>query len=628
MLIFRGRLRPNIQWNPDGHLEVRFNRPINADGVTLIIKELDTYRDSSNRQISEGSQDDLLATFTGRIRNRRFQTETHNNQSSDASLPTIRIKFEGSDDVYTIPVISEPDEVEGTNWEIVFAVQYPGQEDYTSPVSFIPRARGRLLVVDNTIDDGLRNYEGHANLTRHRFVSCNMEGKIIRGTRSRSSIAHYNAADTTDYPGGFDHRVFTRQAGDFDYVYFNCHGDVELVGLLAGQQYASCMICNDRFRHQRFTTCTRYNACMATNRGYFFYRLRTNNNARIRVTGSITPADLAFTVSLSDREEITGSFVEWEEYEQAFANANTGNPDMTFNLGPPQTCQIVVPNAYEFPSLLAFPTTPLRPDFRMDNLPQDPPSPYLHHSSAEDVPGDPVICFAGEGGPLSTTEVNATPTATPGAPPGAFVSGSCPFTSPPSGLRAIALNRAVDLQWDDVQDAETYTLYWSTTPGVQENTANAIKDIGSASYRHTGLTNGRTYYYRVRARKGGGDLTLDCWGTAGNLSRIKIMYAGCCLTGRKTVFADAALAAGVKFFIGHQVVTADASENLINAFWQRWLGNGAILRNVIHIYNQLTQSNASYRRTRPVIYYRDTANQTQFWRPGETPPDPANIKLE
>lgn len=105
------------------------------------------------------------------------------------------------------------------------------------------------------------------------------------------------------------------------------------------------------------------------------------------------------------------------------------------------------------------------------------------------------------------------------------------------------------------------------------------------------------------------------------------MYAGCCLAGRKKVLAEAALSAGIKIFIGHQVVTATVAERLIDRFWDRWLQRGAIVRNVIHIYNEVVQTNPQFRRTRPVIYYRNRANQTQFWRPGMTPPDPASIKL-
>ena len=116
------------------------------------------------------------------------------------------------------------------------------------------------------------------------------------------------------------------------------------------------------------------------------------------------------------------------------------------------------------------------------------------------------------------------------------------------------------------------------------------------------------------------------WGGMGDLSKVKVVYAGCCLSGRKTVYADAVLGAGANFFIGHQVVTGGASEGLINRFWDRWVRRGAILRNLINIYDEVLRLNASYRRTRPVIYYKNAANQTQFWRFGMAMP--TDIKVD
>ena len=118
--MFEGRLDPNIQPDPDKPLTVVFNSPESADElITLKIKEVDTYMESEGRQIREGSGDDLLATFTGRILSdeaRRFRVISHTNESDDTSLPTIKIKFQGSETVYEIPVVSEEGESEGTNW--------------------------------------------------------------------------------------------------------------------------------------------------------------------------------------------------------------------------------------------------------------------------------------------------------------------------------------------------------------------------------------------------------------------------------------------------------------------------------------------------------------------------------
>lgn len=59
---------------------------------------------------------------------------------------------------------------------------------------------------------------------------------------------------------------------------------------------------------------------------------------------------------------------------------------------------------------------------------------------------------------------------------------------------------AVYLTWDAFPAAQTYEIYWSTSPGV--TTASNVITIPSAitlGYWHTGLTGGTPYYYRIRA---------------------------------------------------------------------------------------------------------------------------------
>ncbi len=630
-IIFRGRLTPNIQRNPANPLEIRFTLPNNADNVTIQIKELDTYRAPDGTQINEESDDDLLVTFTGRIHHRRFEVNNHVNASNDAALPTIKIKFQGSNQIYDIPVVTQAGETEGTNWEVAFTVQYAGQDDYNSPVSFITRAPGRALIIDNTMGD-LSAYEKHANLIRHYFSTNNIEANIIRGAHSRTAVAHFSAANTTDYQDGFDYEVFRNAARDYDYIYFNCHGDINLEGIGFGDQTIPCILCESRFHHQRFTSCNRDNQCNRTDRGYYFYSLRTSNNARIRINGPAATNPLQFEIGDWDLQQLVHRFVQWNEYEAEFGNSNAGDPNVTTVAGPPVTHNITIPNSFQFPTIIAFPNGPLRPDFTMDNLQlnagvriQNPPSAYLHHSSAEAVPGVPVICFEGLGSQLSA-EVNVTPNAAAGMPAVPVAGASTPFEPGPQNLRVVAGNATARLVWDPVTDAEKYTLYRSTTAGVTES-SHAIKDIDWNSYDDTGLINGQQYFYRVRARRFGGNLSPDAIG-ATNLNQAKIVYAGCCLTGRKIVFAENVLNAGAKYFIGHQVVTAGNAEKLINRFWQRWLRNGANLRNVIPVFNRAVLSNPGpYRRTRPVIYYKDDTNTTRFWRPGMALPSPDSIDI-
>lgn len=671
-MLFRGRLRPNIQRDATQPLEIRFIRPHWApELITLEIWELDTYRDPQtyrrsprSREISEGTDNDLLATFTGRINRsalRRFQVESHTNVSDDAELPTIKIKFQGSDTVYDIPVVSEDDESEGTNWEIAFVVKYTGQDDYRSPISFITRTQGRVLIMHNTMGDLSRSWEIYTNRIHNIFTSSGLEAKIIRGSRSDSTIAHYSASDTTSYAGGYDYNVFLDEARNHDIIFFCCHGNIVLDGALYGQLTSACAICHHRFSHNQFSTCSRFSQCMGTHRGYHRYQLRTSNNAEIRLAGTAGQTPLQTAVSDRNRKRLVDSFVEWDEYESAFASANPtpagGAATVIANTPPPQTIDgvqvpsqtthnVVIPNNFQFPTLLAFPTSATRPDFRQYHLPQDPPSTDLHHASAQDAPGNPAICFLGPGGPLSG-EVEAEPDATGGDPFPVMVMGDAtPFTSAPSHVEKVEGNRQIAISWQEVQGAGSYTLYWSTSLGVSETGANthAIIGIPDTSYVHSDtricshgqtpagapvrLTNGQKYYYRVQARRPTTYLVTETWGGVGDLSRVKILYAMCCLTGRKKTFADAVLDRGVKYFIAHQVVIASRAGTLIRTFWSQWLGRGAILRNLINIYNDVVQSNGSYRAVKPMIYYRDAANQTRFWRPGVTPPPPSDIKLD
>lgn len=79
---------------------------------------------------------------------------------------------------------------------------------------------------------------------------------------------------------------------------------------------------------------------------------------------------------------------------------------------------------------------------------------------------------------------SATPAATPAAP---------------TGTAAAAGDGKITISWNSVNGAAYYYLYWSTSPGVTKNSPNKIQSLGIASFTHTGLTNGTTYYYMVTA---------------------------------------------------------------------------------------------------------------------------------
>jgi len=55
---------------------------------------------------------------------------------------------------------------------------------------------------------------------------------------------------------------------------------------------------------------------------------------------------------------------------------------------------------------------------------------------------------------------------------------------------------SVYITWDNVQYADTYNMYWDTTPGVTKDTGAKITDVTSP-YKHTNRTPKRPYYYIV-----------------------------------------------------------------------------------------------------------------------------------
>jgi len=79
-----------------------------------------------------------------------------------------------------------------------------------------------------------------------------------------------------------------------------------------------------------------------------------------------------------------------------------------------------------------------------------------------------------------------------GSPPHAAPAN--PFAEPGDG--------EVQLTWSAVTGAKKYVIKWSNETGG--DLTNVIKDITTTSYLHTGLTNLRTYRYRIIAETSGG----------------------------------------------------------------------------------------------------------------------------
>lgn len=73
----------------------------------------------------------------------------------------------------------------------------------------------------------------------------------------------------------------------------------------------------------------------------------------------------------------------------------------------------------------------------------------------------------------------------------------------PTNLTATADNAQVALSWTASNGASSYEIFRGSTPNGQSGTPTAT-GVMSTTYTDTGLINGATYYYKVKARHAGG----------------------------------------------------------------------------------------------------------------------------
>lgn len=73
-----------------------------------------------------------------------------------------------------------------------------------------------------------------------------------------------------------------------------------------------------------------------------------------------------------------------------------------------------------------------------------------------------------------------------------------PIPQPPSDLKATASSSKVTLTWSASAGAAKYSVYRGTKSG-EEAVAPIATGVEKTSYTNTGLTNGVTYYYKVKA---------------------------------------------------------------------------------------------------------------------------------
>lgn len=70
---------------------------------------------------------------------------------------------------------------------------------------------------------------------------------------------------------------------------------------------------------------------------------------------------------------------------------------------------------------------------------------------------------------------------------------------PPTGVHVVADDGKLTIYWDKQPQANSYNLYWSTSPKPKTTTATKVDGITDTSYSQSGLTNGQDVYYLLTA---------------------------------------------------------------------------------------------------------------------------------
>ncbi|MEK6684664.1 MAG: FG-GAP-like repeat-containing protein, partial [Nitrospirota bacterium] len=118
--------------------------------------------------------------------------------------------------------------------------------------------------------------------------------------------------------------------------------------------------------------------------------------------------------------------------------------------------------------------------------------------------------FSGWGGDCSFAGTSLTCLLTMSANRSVTAAFGVAVPSTPTGLSASASSGQVTLTWNPVSGATSYILYMASVSGVTKSNYSTLADgmthTGVTSpYIHTGLTNGKTYYFVLTASNTGGE---------------------------------------------------------------------------------------------------------------------------
>ncbi len=149
-------------------------------------------------------------------------------------------------------------------------------------------------------------------------------------------------------------------------------------------------------------------------------------------------------------------------------------------VGPPGPEPTATPAVTPTPTATPTATTTPTPTLTPPPIPVGPPGPK--------PPATPTA--------METPTATTTPTATPATAPQGDL--AAPALTARTTLNAVAMQWTVELQWTATPGAARYELWvwWDEETGWQRLDGG---NLTGASYTHTGVVSGRTYYYAIRA---------------------------------------------------------------------------------------------------------------------------------